>query len=87
LIIVPIRLLLVYGFAVISISGLLLVIYIMVFIGGLLIFLVSVASILNQEQNFSRDLFKVRLFVSLLVPGFLELKGVVFNSSHVLLAF
>jgi hypothetical protein len=25
--------------------------------------------------------------VSLLVPGFLELKGVVFNSSHVLLAF
>lgn len=87
LIIVPISLLLIYGFAIISISGLFLVVYIMVFIGGLLIFLVSVASIMSQEQNFGRDIFKASLFVSLLTPRLLELKRATLNSSRVLLTF
>lgn len=52
LIVVPIRLILIYSFRRVNIiSGLLMIIYVIVFIGGLLIFLMSVASISPQEQR------------------------------------
>jgi len=54
LIVVPARLVLIYSFSSINItSGLLIIIYVIVFIGGLLIFLMSVASISPQEQRSS----------------------------------
>lgn len=52
LIVVPTRLVLIYSFRIVNIiSGLLIIIYVIVFIGGLLIFLIRVASITPQEQR------------------------------------
>ena len=49
---VPTRLVLIYSFRIMNIiSGLLIIIYVIVFIGGLLIFLIRVASITPQEQR------------------------------------
>lgn len=52
MIVVPTRLVLIYSFRMVNmISGLLIIIYIIVFIGGLLIFLIRVASVTPQEQR------------------------------------
>lgn len=52
LIVVPTRLVLIYSFRIVNIiSGLLIIVYVIVFIGGLLIFLIRVASITPQEQR------------------------------------
>lgn len=69
LIVVPIRLILIYSFRRLNImSGLLIVIYVIVFVGGLLIFLMSVASISPQEQSLRiRVMFWVAI-LSLLPP-------------------
>jgi len=65
LIVVPARLVLIYSFRSINItSGLLIIIYVIVFIGGLLIFLISVASISPQEQRSNiSSLFTIMVLV------------------------
>jgi len=68
LIVVPIRLILIYSFRRLNImSGLLMIIYVMVFIGGLLIFLISVASISPQEQSLRVKIF---FWIVILFPIF-----------------
>lgn len=69
LIVVPTRLVLIYSFRIFNmISGLLMIIYVIVFIGGLLIFLIRVASIAPQEQRLRiRSTFRV-LTVIFIIP-------------------
>lgn len=69
LIVVPTRLVLIYSFRIVNIiSGLLIIIYVIVFIGGLLIFLISVASITPQEQRLRiRNIFRA-LIIIFIIP-------------------
>lgn len=69
LIVVPTRLVLIYSFRIVNIiSGLLMIIYVIVFIGGLLIFLIRVASITPQEQRLRiRTIFRT-LTIVLIIP-------------------
>lgn len=69
LIVVPTRLVLIYSFRMVNIiSGLLIIVYVMVFIGGLLIFLISVASITPQEQRLRiRNIFRI-LTIAFVIP-------------------
>lgn len=71
LIVVPTRLVLVYSFRIVNIiSGLLIIIYVIVFIGGLLIFLIRVASITPQEQRLRiRGVFRILTLISV-IPMF-----------------
>lgn len=69
LIVVPTRLVLIYSFSIVSmISGLLIIVYVIVFIGGLLIFLIRVASITPQEQRLRiRNMFRT-FTITFIVP-------------------
>jgi hypothetical protein len=75
LIVVPTRLVLIYSFRIINIiSGLLIIVYVIVFIGGLLIFLMRVASITPQEQRIRiRNIF--RILTTILITPILFANG------------
>jgi len=84
--IVPIRVLMVFSFTnVNNFSGLLVIIYIIVFIGGLLIFLVRVASLTPQEQNISLNLFLLIFLIVFTLPFVLQIKTS--HSSRILLPY
>lgn len=69
LIVVPTRLVLIYSFRMVNIiSGLLIIIYVIVFIGGLLIFLIRVASITPQEQRLRISNVFIIFTIILIVP-------------------
>lgn len=71
LIVVPISLVLIYSFRIVNImSGLLIIIYVIVFIGGLLIFLMRVASITPQEQRLRIRSTLGMLTIVLVIPIF-----------------
>lgn len=71
LIVVPISLVLIYSFRIVNImSGLLIIIYVIVFIGGLLIFLIRVASITPQEQRLRIRSTLGMLTIVLVIPIF-----------------
>jgi len=75
LIIVPGRLLVVYScLRLTNFSGLLTIIYIIVFIGGLLIFLISVASILPQEVNIILNIRIILITLIITRPFIVERK-------------
>lgn len=69
LVVVPTRLVLIYSFRIVNmISGLLIIIYVMVFIGGLLIFLIRVASITPQEQRLRMSHVFIALTIIFIAP-------------------
>jgi len=87
LIVVPISLILVYSFRRIDmISGLLIVIYVIVFIGGLLIFLIRVASISPQEQRFRLRILLGLIFLYLMTPVLLFGKKLAFTFRWIMLS-
>lgn len=78
LIVVPIRLILIYSYSRLNIiSGLLIIIYVIVFIGGLLIFLMRVASISPQEQSLRVNIRFWMAILFFLFPVFLYTKKLV----------
>lgn len=80
LIVVPIRLVLIYSFRIVNvISGLLIIVYVIVFIGGLLIFLIRVASITPQEQRIGIRNTSIILVIVSIIPIFFVNKKL-FNS-------
>lgn len=57
-----------------SFSGLIIVMYIIIFIGGLLVLLVRIASISFQEQGYSLDKLILSITIGFLIPFFSENK-------------
>jgi hypothetical protein len=87
LIVVPIRLILIYSFRRLNIiSGLLIIIYVIVFIGGLLIFLMSVASITPQEQSLRVQTFFLVIILLSIIPFFIYTKKLVTALSWMMLS-
>jgi len=87
LIVVPIRLILIYSFRRLNImSGLLMIIYVIVFIGGLLIFLISVASISPQEQSLRVKMFFWIVILFSIFPIFIYTKKLVHPLSWIMLS-
>jgi hypothetical protein len=74
--VVPTRLVLIFSFRIVNIiSGSLMIIYVMVFIGGLLIFLIRVASITPQEQRLRiRNMFRAIAIIFIIPILFVEKK-------------
>lgn len=87
LIVVPIRLILIYSYSRVNIiSGLLIIIYVIVFIGGLLIFLIRVASISPQEQSLRVSVGFWVTIVFFLFPMFLYIKKLVSSLRWIILS-
>jgi len=76
LIVVPTRLVLIYSFRMLNIiSGLLVIVYVIVFIGGLLIFLIRVASITPQEQRLRiSNVFRALTIIFIIPIFFVDIK-------------
>ena len=82
LIIIPMRLAIIYSTVrVNSFSGLIMVMYIIIFIGGLLVLLVRIASISFQEQGYNLDKLILSITVMFLIPFFRENKMWSLNSA------
>jgi len=79
--VIPISLILIYSFRRMNrISGLLMIIYVIVFIGGLLIFLIRVASLAPQEQSLGLRASLVVVMILLTAPLIAFSKKLVFTS-------
>jgi len=82
--VIPISLILIYSFRRMNrISGLLMIIYVIVFIGGLLIFLIRVASLAPQEQSLGLRASLVVVMILLTAPLIAFSKKLVFTSGWI----
>jgi len=82
--VIPISLILIYSFRRINrISGLLMIIYVIVFIGGLLIFLIRVASLAPQEQTSGLKASLVVIMILFIAPLVVFGKKLAFTSGWI----
>lgn len=82
LIIIPLRLTIIISSRRVNIfSSLFIFIFIMVFIGGLLVLLLRVVSISYQEQGYSFLKNWVLITVAILIPLILEFKGLTYSNA------